>query len=184
MKKTAVAAALTALAVPAAAQADRPDKRGDGERANAGQKQDRREARKERRENRRSRVGFVVAGVKLENLTVTDGRISAFSLDLTAANKHARKLLGVDRAFIRGTESKQIPVVAGDEAKVRLRGITDGGDEGTTVELADVLPTDRVHVIGKARKTRTGEGEARTTTYSDLDIKKIVIKRRVARDDS
>ena len=180
MKKTAVAAALTALAVPAAAQADRPDKPGEQGKAKAqqkrGDKQQRSHGQRSHKQRKNRGVGVAFAGTKLDS-TVTDGKLTAFTLDLTRANRHARKVLGVDRAFVRGDALKTITVAAGDTFKVRFNGVTDGSDEGTTVDFADVLPTDRVKVIGKAKRTRTRSGETRTVQYGDLDIKKIVIKR-------
>ena len=184
MKKTAVAAALTVLAVPAAAQAHRPDDAGERGRATAEQKRaghdDQRSERSAKRHGRHGRrgVGFALAGTKVGGLAVTDGRLTApLTLDPTAANKHARKLLGIDRAFIQGTETTEVPVAAeGDEAKVRFVGVTDGNADGK-VDAADVLPTDRVRVLGKVKRTRTRTGEERTTTYGPLDIRKVVVKR-------
>ena len=186
MKKTAVAAALTALAVPAAAQADRPDDAGERGRATAEQKRaghddQRSERSKAKKPRGTQRVGFALKGIGATGLTATDGKLAGpFSLDVTSANKAARKLLELDREAIQGTTPTELPVAADDEAKLRFVGLTDGNADGK-IDAADIQPTDRVKVLGKVTRTRTrsGEGEERTTTttYGPLDIKKIIVKR-------
>ncbi len=155
MKKTAVAAALTALAVPAAAQAHRPDDAGERGLATAEQKRAGHDKTKDARGTQR--VGFALSGVGVTGLSASEGKLTGpFTLDPTSANKAARKLLEIDRTFIKGTETTSVPAVAGDEVKLRLVGLTDA---------SQIQPTDRVKVIGKV--TRDGE----------LNIRKITVKR-------
>ncbi len=192
LKKTAVAAAVTALAVPAAAQADKPDNAGSQGKAKAEQK---RSAKAQKRSQPKSqRVGFTLAGTELAGLPLTTGAgdvaASAFTLDLTSANKHARAALGqgdaqdVTRAFLAGDSTTTIPGDA-NGFDLRLEGVTDGGDEGTDVTLADVLATDRVKVLGKVVRTRTkSRGSKPAFTYGAIDIRKVVVSRESAESET
>lgn len=178
----AVAAAVAALSVPAAAFAtddERPANPGQDGRDRAAQHRgdagaERGQARAEEAKGKKGKKGrgFVVRGTELAGLTVTDDKVAGpFTLDLVMANKHARKLLEVEKSEIRGDDTTTIPAVADDTVRLRLKGVTDGDDEGTDVSLADVLPTDRVKVIGKV--ARDGE----------LNIRKIMVKRDSETED-
>lgn len=189
MKKTAVAAALTALAVPSAAVADHREHsdRGHGndrseQRRGDSQNQRQNRNRSQHRNQRgKQRVGFSLAGT---GLTGTDNGTLALplTLDITSANKHARKLLEIDRTFIEGTGTKTFGT-SGDTFLVRFEGITDTDNDGNLFE--HVVATDRVKVIGRVLRTRTRDEDGdRTTTYSDLNVRKIVVSREGAEDNS
>ena len=176
LKKTAVAAALTALAVPAAAQADRPDHAGERGKAKAERTQTKQT--KSQKAKKSKGVGFTAAGIGLTELPYADGKLTGpFSLDLTSANKHARTVLGADRSEIQGPSTFEIPVVAGAAAKLQLgEGVDANGNK--TLDGGELLATDRVKVIGKVTRQRKGSTAARV-----LDVKKIVVSRETEQDD-
>ena len=190
MKKTAVAAALTALAVPSAAVADHrePTDRGHG---NDRSEQDRGDSQRQnqnrsRHQNRNRRgkqsVGFSLSGTGLSGLSGSTLALP-LTLDVTSANRHARRLLELTRADIQGSGTETFGA-SSDTFLLRFAGITDGNNDGT-VDLADVLATDRVKVIGKVTRTRTRDEDGdRTTSYGGLNIRKIVISRASAEDNS
>jgi hypothetical protein len=152
MKKTtlATAAALSVLALPVAIADARP---GHGGRDGGDQQQGGRQQgtaadqyTEGRRPNRRCKrvqsVGFVARG-SLAGFTP-----ETITLDVKRANRHARRLIeAAGSTFTLGT------------ARVRYVGVTDGDASGT-VDFADVLPTDKVVVIGKAVRPKRGcEGD-------------------------
>ena len=171
LKNTAALTAIAALAVPAAAVAnDDHQKKGKSQQAKS-------QKAKSQKAKKSKGVGFTVSGTELTGLNVTDGKAAGpFTLDLTSANKHARTFLNVTPAQIQGDDTTSIPVQTDDSFRLRLNGVTDGADAGTTVDLADVLPTDRVKVIGKVTRVRKGD----TTTTRVLNIKKITVTRKSA----
>jgi hypothetical protein len=214
LKKTTAALAIAALAVPAAAQAhDGPDNDG---KKNAAERQERNAERQKQREGeRRARsgddrrhdrrghkrskgVGFVVAGlvtsaVPTFNKDAADTSRSPFtfgaapSLDVIAANKHARKVLNIDRAKIRSTDAVALPIALTDKFKLRLNGLTDANNDG----IADDLKAgDRIVVLGKVKRTRTkgedrrsaraarkGKAKRAQATYGEIDVRKVVVSR-------
>ena len=106
LKKTAVATAVAALAIPAAAQAEKP--------ANPGS-----QGKAKQSQPKTQKVGFVLSGTGLAGQTGTTALTDPFTLDLVSANKHARNALStdaqkVDAAFIAGTSTLPIDVAAGD----------------------------------------------------------------------
>jgi hypothetical protein len=159
LKSTAVATAIAALAVPSAAfAADDNDHKAKGHG----------------KAKKAKSVGFALSGTELTGLNVTDGKAAGpFTLDLTSANKHARAFLGLTKTQIQGDDTTSIPVASDDTFRLRLNGVTDGADAGTDVSLADVLPTDRVKVVGKVTRVKKGD----TTTTRTLDVKKITVTR-------
>ena len=156
-KKTAALTAIAALALPAAAQADQPAEPGKQGRDKAAQKQS-------AKASKAKGIGFSVKGTGLTALPVADGALTgALTLDPTSANRHARSLLTLTKADLRGTGTETFGV-AGDKVVVEYVGLT----------AADALQaTDVVKVGGKV--TRTGKGKA--ATLGTLDIRRITITR-------
>lgn len=158
--KTLSAAAIAALALTGVAEAKKPEKPAKPAKAPKAQS-----------------VGFSATGVGVTGLT--DAGTGAFSLDLTKANTHALAALKLTKADLAKAVVTQIPADA-NGFEVRLdESVVDGSDEGTDITVADVLATDRVKVIGKVTRTRnarTAKGK-RTSTYSTIDIKKVVVSR-------
>ena len=156
--KTLALAAVAALALPAAAQATKPAEPGKNGRDKAAQK---RSAQKPKG------VAFVVKGVSLASLPVTDGALTGtLTLDPTSVNRHARTLLSLTDADLAGTGTETFGVT-GDRVIVRYHGLT----------ATDTLQaTDVVKVFGKV--TRTGKGKAKT--LGTLDIRTITITREAA----
>ena len=143
-KKLIATTAMAALAVPAAAVADKPE--------NAGSKGKTKSAQAKAKTKGK---GFSVKGVDLSGLTITDGKLAgALTLDPTSANKHARKLLDLTKAEIKGEDTVQLGT-AGDAVIIKLNGLSTGDP---------IQATDRVKVIGKVAGTT-------------LDIRKITITR-------
>ncbi len=158
LKKTAVATAVAALALPGLAQAKKPENPGAQGKAKAEQK-------KTAKAQKAKGVGFTVAGVDLAGLTVTDGKLAgALTLDPTSANKHARTLLKLTKADIAGEKTVELGTV-GDAVLVRFNGLSS---------TDALLPTDRVKVIGKVsgstlniRKITVTRGETQTETETE-----------------
>jgi hypothetical protein len=117
-------AAITALALPAAASADRPTDK----------------PAKPPKPAKTKSVGFAVGGVDLSGLTVTDGKLAGpLTLDPTSANKHARTFLKLSKADVKSEKTVELGTAA-DAVLVKFHGLT----------ATDALkPTDRVKVIGK-----------------------------------
>ena len=177
--KTAVAAALAALAFPAGALATGDHaSRGDDQRCNKSEdarhtghahqakRGDHRGGHHKGHQGRQHRPGFVVKGSTAATaLPVTDGKLTGpLTLDPTAANNHARKFLAFSKEDLRGTKTATFGET-GDEVKVRYKGLSS----------TDALqPTDVVKVIGKVKRTRNADG---TKTYGPLDIRFITVKR-------
>ena len=160
--------AVTALAVPAAAQAVKPADPGKNGRDKAAQKQS---------ANKTKTVGFSfagligatgapdatqVAGTEFWTLT-TD----PFSLDLESANLHARRALGITSAAFEGTTLTEI-----DEGSTtdRFRLTLVGYDTGEEPDAGD-----RVKVIGKVERTRNAKGSATKFSYGAIDVRKVVV---------
>jgi hypothetical protein len=102
-------------------------------------------------------VGFVAAGT----LASVEG--SSVNLTVARANRHARRWLESNEA-------------AFDTANltVSFAGVTDGDLSGT-VDLADVLPADRVRVLGKLALPKRGCGGEAVLT-----LRKVKVLREVA----
>jgi hypothetical protein len=120
--------AIAALAVPAAAGADKPANPGSQGKGHA------------KRAHKVKGVGFTLAGTKVTGLSVADGKLSGpLTLDPTSANKHARTFLQLSKADVAGDKTVSLGT-AGDAILVKLHGLKPG----------DALTaTDRVKVIGK-----------------------------------
>ena len=166
--RTIALSALAALALPGAAFAAKPEEPGKQGRDTAAAKQ---EAHKPADAGKSGDAGqskakgpkgkaFTLKGVGLAELPVADGKLTgALTLDPTSANKHARTLLDLSKADLRGTATETFGET-GDGVKVSYVGL----------ESTDALAaTDRVKVIGKVV-----EGK--------LDIRTIKVKR--ASDES
>jgi hypothetical protein len=155
---TTAAAALAAIALPGAALAhDGEKERGSKGREHAGAKHAERDGEHAPRRHHSKGRAFVVRGVDLSDLSVTDGKLAgALKLDPTAANRHARKLLGLTKAKLAGGDIVALGGT-GDAVRVKYHGLT----------ATDALqPTDVVKVHGKV--SRKG---------GKLDIRKITVKR-------
>ena len=154
-KKTALAAAVVALAVPAAAQADKPEKTG---KENAAAKKAKTKS-----------VGFTVGGLYVSGFDLAksgEQDLSSFTLKVTSDNKHARQYLGLDSKATKPSEEspREETVTITDKAIITFVGFEDG----------DTLDsTDLVKVIGKV--TRSGKGKSKTAEGGALDIRKITI---------
>ena len=166
--KTLALTAVAALALPAAAQAGKPNDPGKHGRDKAAQKQSATKTQK---------VGFTFAGLigatgapdaapvaGTEFFTLTT---DPFSLDLESANLHARKALGITSAAFEGTTLTAI-----DEGSTtdRFRLTLVGFDEGEAPDAGD-----RVKVIGKVTRTRNAKGSQTKWTYGDIDVRKVVV---------
>ncbi len=175
--KTTAAAAIVALALPAAAIAHDDEKHRDHDKQRSEHRSDHRgehgkhgEHRKhgeQRKHGKRhgwkhGRRAFVLGGVDATGLTVTDGKLAGqLTLDPLFASKRARRLLDLTKDEIRGDDTVTFGT-AGDAVRVKYKGLPEGEAP---------QPTDVVTVFGKVR-----DGE--------LDIKKIWVKRRSADGDS
>jgi hypothetical protein len=144
--KTLALTAVAALALPAAAQATKPAEPG---------KQGRDKAAAKQQTKKPKGKAFTLKGVGLASLPVTDGALTgALTLDPTSANKHARTLLTLSKADLRGTATETFGET-GDAVVVRYVGLT----------ATDALQaTDRVKVLGKV-------------VAGKLDIRRITVKR-------
>jgi hypothetical protein len=178
LKKTTAAIAIAALAVPAAAQADKPQDAGSKGREKAQQQQSKRHGHGKKSDRFRG-VGFTLRGVDYKGATpTTESRasqtLSEFSLDVTGANRHAYRYLGLtDRPSKREpAQDKSIKDTFDGKASVRLVGFEQGEQPDSD---------DRVKVIGRVTRTRKGDSDSGSTTTSapserKLDIRRIVIK--------
>ena len=155
-KKTALVAAVAALAVPAAAQADKPEKTG---KENAAAKKAKTKG-----------VGFTVGGLYVSGFDLTksgEQELSSFTLKVTSANKHARQYLGLATKETKPSEEsprEETITVTDDKAIVTFVGF----EENDTLDS-----TDLVKVIGKV--TRSGKGKSKTADGGKLDIRKITV---------
>ena len=159
--KLIATSAIAALAIPAAAMADKPADSGSHGKTHSQQ------AKKPKG------VGFSLGGVDVTQFSVTDGVVAPISLDPTTANKHARTFFEPDltKSFIKGEDTVQVPVASGDKALVRYNGLSS----------TDALqPTDRIKVIGKVTKVKKSD----TTTQRVLDIRKVVITRHTDKPET
>lgn len=131
MKKIAlVASVAAAMCVAPVAQADRP--------ADAGSKSKRCNAVKK---------AFVLSG---NQSAATDDAITV--IDVKSRNRHARKYLGTSTTYdLANAKDKDGNVVA-----PTFVGVTDGPDEGTDVDMDDVLATDKVKVKGYITVAKKG----------------------------
>ena len=140
--------AVAALAVPAAAQAGKPTEPG---------KQGRDKAAQKKSAQKPKGKAFTLKGTTAATaLPVADGALTgALTLDPTSANKHARTLLTLTRAELRGTATETFGVT-GDKVVVRYNGL----------ESTDALTaTDVIKVHGKVKRDGT------------LDIRRITVTR-------
>jgi hypothetical protein len=138
MKKLIVItlAGLATLALPVVGAQAQPPSAGGEKAAGKG-------GAKSKRCKKPRALGFVAAGA----LASVEG--SSVTLTVARANRHARRWLETSDATFD---------TAG--LTVSFVGVTDGDLSGA-VELADVLPTDRVRVLGKLALPKRGcEGEA------------------------
>ena len=147
--KTAALTAIAALALPGAAVASKPAEPG---------KQGRDKAAAKHETQKPKGKAFTLKGVGLAALPVADGALTGpLTLDPTSANKHARTLLTLTKADLRGTGTETFGV-AGDKVVVRYVGLT----------ATDALQaTDVVKVLGKV-------------SGGTLDIRRITITREQA----
>ncbi len=130
-KKTIALTAVAALALPAVAQAKKPAEPGKQGKDTAAAKQ---QAQKPKGK------AFTLKGTGLTTLPVADGALTGpLTLDPTSANKHARTLLTLSKADLRGTATETFGET-GDEVVVKYAGLT----------ATDALQaTDVVKVLGK-----------------------------------
>ncbi len=151
--KTLALTAVAALAIPAAAQADKPAEPG---------KQGRDKATTKQSAQKPKGKAFTLKGTTAATaLPVSDGALSGpLTLDATSANKHARKLLTLTKDELRGTATETFGV-AGDKVVVKLDGLA-AGDALTA--------TDVVKVTGKVKRDGT------------LDIRRITVTRESAEE--
>jgi hypothetical protein len=149
--KTIALTAVLALALPAAAQATKPAEPG---------KQGKEKAAEKKAAQKPKGKAFSLKGTGLATLPVTDGALTgALTLDPTSANKHARTLLTLTKADLRGTGTETFGVT-GDKVVVKYVGLT----------ATDALQaTDVVKAHGKV-------------TGGTLDIRRITIKRETAEE--
>ena len=146
IKKTALAAALAALAVPAAAQGEKPQKTEKAAKTKSS--------------------GFTVGGLYVSGFDLTksgEQDLTSFTLKVTSANKHARQYLELAAKPSKKSPQEETITVT-DKAIVTFVGF----EEGDTLDA-----TDRVKVIGKV--TRSGKGKAKTAKGGTLDIRKITV---------
>ena len=150
--KTLALTAVAALAVPAAAQAAKPAEPGKKGKETAAAKQ---QAKKPKGK------AFTLKGAGLASLPVTDGALTgALTLDPTSANKHARTLLELSKADLKGTATETFGET-GDAVVVKYVGLT----------ATDALqPTDVVKVLGKV-------------VAGKLDVRSITVKRKAAEEE-
>jgi hypothetical protein len=216
VKKTTAALAIAALAAPAAAQADRPDNDGTKNASERQQRNEQRQQqrpdhkRSEHKKGKRSKgVGFVVSGLvkgtaptfaKAPAPTApTTAKASrhtpapaftfgaAPSLDVTAANKHARKALGLTREQIKSDQALALSkLTTDDQFKLRFVGLTDANGDGTADE--GLKDGDRVVIIGKVVRTKKPKTAKTTATasrhhgdsrfeYGAVDVRKVIVAR-------
>jgi hypothetical protein len=146
--KTLTLTLVAALAVPAAAQAGRPEEPGKQGRDKAATKQSAHKAKGR---------GFTLKGTTSATaLPVADGALTGpLTLDPTSANKHARTLLTLTKAERRGTATETFGTT-GDAVVVDYDGLA----------ATDALTaTDVVKVHGKVKRDGT------------LDVRKITVTR-------
>ncbi|HEX2086490.1 MAG TPA: hypothetical protein VHF89_12460 [Solirubrobacteraceae bacterium] len=148
--KTVALAAVAALALPAAAQAGKPAEPG---------KQGRDTAAAKKQAQKPKGKAFTLKGTTAATaLPVADGALTGpLTLDPTSANRHARILLTLSKADLRGTATETFGVT-GDKVAVRYEGLA----------ATDALQaTDVVKVLGKVKG-------------GELDIRSITVTRETA----
>ena len=156
----AALAAVALVAVPAASADPGKGKLGSERKAQHGSDRDdsvgERGSKRELRKCKRERRGrFLAAG------TASAQDSASFVLTVKRTNRPARKWLAVNEATFSTTG-----------VKLRLKGIGDATGDGT-VDFADVLPTDRVRVIGKLSRPKRG-----CTGEAALKLRRIVVHRK------
>jgi hypothetical protein len=184
MKKTLIAVAVAALAVPGAAQAAKPAHAGQGKQSAAkSQSAKGKQVRSQKQSTpRKQRVGFAVSGTPAQWSELSGTTLGTFSLKLRSANLHARRALGITQ---KGSLLKHdiVKAFTAENVTVRFAGVGDTNGDGT-VDLADVGENDRVKVTGKVERTRTKSGKGKPSfTYGDPAIQRIVIIRPTAEAD-
>ena len=144
--KTLALTAVAALALPGIAQATKP--------AEPGKKGHDTAAAKKQAQKPKGKA-FTLKGVGLASLPVTDGALTgALTVDPTSANKHARTLLDLSKADLKGTATETFGET-GDKVVVKYVGLT----------ATDALQaSDTVKVVGKV-------------VAGKLDIRSITITR-------
>ena len=157
MKTTSLAAAaIAALAVPSVAAAEKPDNPGAQGKTTAAEKK--KAAKKTTRTHSRA---FVVRGVDVSGLTITDGALGGeLTLDPTSANFHARKVLELTKTELKGDDKVSFGT-EGDKVLVRYVGL-ESDDE--------LKATDAVKVIGKVQRD------------GDVNIRRITVIRETEDD--
>jgi hypothetical protein len=149
-KKIIATTAMAALAVPAAAVADKSDEHGSKGKSDAAEQH-----AKTKKAKKQHARGFALKGISATGLTVTDGKLAGpVTLDPTSANRWARTFLQLSKADLKGTKTVQVGTAA-DAVRITYIGLTAGEAP---------KPTDTVKVLG-----RVNQGA--------LDITKIVVKR-------
>jgi hypothetical protein len=189
MRKTVALTAIAVLAVPAVAQAARPDDAGSKGSQTAAEHTatEHKPATKQKQSQPKpQRVGFTVKGILGDTLPTVDpatGVVSDVSLDIASANKAARAKLGLDKAGIAAATQTLIDIADDDKVVAKLVGVTDGPDAGTDVSFADIAKGDTVKLIGKVQRTRTKTGKGKPSfTYGALDIRQVVVTRGSSTD--
>ena len=156
MKKISLVAALVAALAAAPAQADRPS-----DLPAPGSKSKRCAAVKK---------AFVLKGTQT---AATDDANTV--IDVKSRNRHARKYLGTSTTYdLANAKNKDGEVVA-----PTFVGVTDGADEDTTVDMDDVLPTDKVSVKGYITVAKKG-GKKKVCPGSESAV--VVKSVRIVRD--
>ena len=160
--------AVAALALPATAQATKPAEPGKQGKQHAAHTKsaDAKPAKKAKT------VGFSIKGTTAATaLPVADGALTGpITLDPKSANKHARGLLTLTKADLRGTSTEDVGV-AGDAVEVKYVGLT---------ATDPLTATDKIKIVGRVE--RSGKGKAKT--YGALDIRKIVVTRAPAEEEA
>lgn len=147
-------AALATLALPVLGAEAKPSWAG-------GQKAAGKHGAKSKRCGKVKSVGFVVRG------TLASSVEDSVTLTVTKSNKHAARWL-----------EENDPSFDTAGLTISYEGVTDA-DANTVVDLADVLPTDRVKVKGKLALPKAGcEGEV------VLTVKKVSVSREVEEESS
>ena len=166
MKKILVAvAAVSLIALPAAGAQAKPSGKAHGKSERAGER-DSSERRSGERRGRSKRCrkptrrGFVVRG------SLAGHDADSVTLEVARANRHARRWLRDNG-----------PTFDTSRARVSFEGVEDGNGDGA-VDLADVVATDRVRVIGKLSVPKRGcDGD------TELAVRKVSVVREVEEED-
>jgi hypothetical protein len=169
LKKTTAAIAIAALAVPAAAQADKPEDAGSKGREKAQQQQ---QSKRQNKKSERFRgVGFTVRGLYKGGLESADQdsrekqTIGGIELAATSANKQARNALTfTTRPSKESPQDTTVTDSHDQKAVLRFVGFEEGEKPGEN---------DRVSIIGKVSRKRKGDSSGSSRA---IDVRRIVVK--------